>query len=304
MTMRKIYIFLRNHLIWIINQKYDFSFNNRELALIILFIIFITWALSQKKIRNSIVGLVKALFNNYFNRIYIEIIIYSIFIIHLLYNLNLWDFIYMKDTIIWVIFSATYLSFRVADHSDTKTYRGVLIDTFSVTIIFEFLYNVYTFSLIVEIIIIAFLIFIGIMIAFTEVFPDKDDKGGVNKFFNWVQTYIGISILIFLVKEVIMNYQKLFLVEQLKAFMLPIILTIVFIPYLVYLVAWTTYDLVEVELRQNSNLNFLQRLYFRIRIRVHCKMNKDNIIQFKVNKKHLIRNVGTWREIESIFKLP
>lgn len=297
----RVFNFFKNHFIWIFNQKYDFSLNNRELALVILFVIFIMWVLSQTEIRSSLTGLIKALFNKYFNRVYVEILIYTLFVIHMLYRFGLWKFIYMKDTIIWIVLSATYLSFKVADNTNPKLLSEIMKDTFSIVVLFEFLLNIYTFSLIIELFVISLLFFIGIMIAFTEVFPEKDKGGKVKRLFNILQMYIGFNIIVFLVREIIVNPNKLFQFEQLRAFILPIVLTISFIPYLIYLITWTTYDLIEFELKQNKELTFFQRQYFRIRIRLHCKLNRETIKQYKVDKNHLIRNMKTWKDIKSCF---
>jgi hypothetical protein len=259
------------------------------------------WVLSQTEIRSSLTGLIKALFNKYFNRVYVEILIYTLFVIHMLYRFGLWKFIYMKDTIIWIVLSATYLSFKVADNTNPKLLSEIMKDTFSIVVLFEFLLNIYTFSLIIELFVISLLFFIGIMIAFTEVFPEKDKGGKVKRLFNILQMYIGFNIIVFLVREIIVNPNKLFQFEQLRAFILPIVLTISFIPYLIYLITWTTYDLIEFELKQNKELTFFQRQYFRIRIRLHCKLNRETIKQYKVDKNHLIRNMKTWKDIKSCF---
>jgi len=289
---------------WIYHQEYDFSFNNREIAFGIIILISGFWMIINKGVRKSLFGVLKALFNRHFNRVYIEIFIYTILMVVILYRLGFWEFIYMKATLVWVFLSALYLSFTVAD-SAIKNSSNIFITSFkqtvSVSVIVVFLLNIFTFPIIIEVILISFLILLAMMIAFTESYPDKDKNGQVNKLLNGINIFIGLNILAYLLIKVISNWGDLFTLDIFKAFFLPIMFTFMFIPYLYYLIIRLSYEQINVFIRLNKKVDKRTFLYYKFRLYLHCKLNRNKIIELKKHKSHLIRNIETKSDIDNIF---
>jgi heme/copper-type cytochrome/quinol oxidase subunit 2 len=167
--------------------------------------------------------------------------------------------------LLWVLFSALYLSFNTADNKGRdKLFLSILRNSFSITFLVEFLANIYTFSLIIELIVITLIIFLSMLIAFTETTADKEKYVQVNKLLNGINTYIGLNILLFLLIEVIKNWGSLLTVDSLKSFMLPIIFTIMFIPYLFYLIIRISYDDINIYLNLNNKASRFVKMYFKI----------------------------------------
>lgn len=144
---------LQRFFYWIGSQNYDFSLNNRELAFVIIFTAVSIWIIYDKKPRKSFMDLIKSLLNKNFNRVYIEVLLYTIIICMILYKLNYWEFEFTKDTMIWIVFSSIYLCFKVADSKGNKiVFKEILRGTFSLLLVMESILNIYTFGLIAEII--------------------------------------------------------------------------------------------------------------------------------------------------------
>jgi hypothetical protein len=287
---------------WISSQDYDFSFNNREIALGVIFLVSVSVMFLKRDIRKSIINLFGSLFNKHFNRVYFEIFLYSLIMVSILYGIGFWNFSYTKDTLLWMLFTSLYLSIKVADDKDNnKLFLNILRNTISVTVFIEFLLNIYTFSIIVEIVVIVIVIFLSMMISFTEVFPDKDKNGQVSKLMKGINTYIGLNIFIFLILEVLNNLDSLLTLDTLKSFILPIIFTVMFIPYLYYLLIRVSYEQLNVSIRLNKATNRKIKLYFRVKMYLKCRFSRKKIVDLKRTKNHLIRNMKTKEDVDNIF---
>lgn len=287
---------------WISSQDYDFSFNNREIALGIIFLVSIFAMFLKRDIRKSIINLFGILFNKHFNRVYFEIFLYSLIMVSILYKIGFWNFSFTKDTLIWMLFTSLYLSFKVADDKDNnKLFLNILRNTISVTVFIEFLLNIYTFSIILEIVVVVIVIFLSMMISFTEVFPDKDKNGQVNKLMKGINIYVGLNIIIFLIFEVLNNLDSLLTLDTLKSFVLPIIFTVMFIPYLYYLLIRVSYDQLKVSIRLNKVSNRKIKSYFTVQMYLKCRFSRKKIVTLMRAKNHLIRNMKTKEDVDSIF---
>jgi len=286
---------------WLSSQEYDFSFNNREIAFGIIIFIFLIWILQKKNIRIELIKLLHCLINKYFIRIYFEILIYSCFMVVVLYKMGLWSFNYTKDVLLWILFSALYLSFKVADtKDDKKIFRNIMKDTVGFAVFVEFLLNVYTFSIIAEVLLIVFISIVSMMIAYTEVFSSKDPGGRVNKLMYGINVYIGLNILLFLTSRILTQSEDLININTLKSFILPIILTVMFIPYLNYLLLWTTYKNVPVPIWLSKSKHKQLLLYFKFRMYLKCKLSRKKVADLIKTKKYLILNIKNKKDVDDI----
>lgn len=305
-VIKNFYYILINEILllfeWMSSQQYDFSFNNREIAIGIIILVLIIFMFLYKKTRKSLFIVLVSLFNKHFIRVYIEILLYTFIMVSVLYKCGYWKFIYTKDTLLWIFVSALYLSYKVADNKDDeKLFYNLLKNSIGVALVLDFLLNIYTFPIIIELVVIIILIFLTMMIAFAENSPNKNKYNQVHKLLIGINTYIGINILIYLIFEVINNLDSLLTLETLKEFMLPIIFTVMFIPYLFYLLIRLSYEKINIPIKLNTEVNAWVKLYFRIKMYFHCKFNRKKINDLKRFKNHMIINMKTKEDVDNIF---
>ena len=77
------------------------TFNNREIALISYLVIFIIWTLTQKKIRQSIVSVIKAFMAWKILVSIFGLLLYVALIVFGLFKIGLWDKSLIKDAVYW-----------------------------------------------------------------------------------------------------------------------------------------------------------------------------------------------------------
>jgi hypothetical protein len=236
------------------------SFNNREIAILIWLAILVVYVLSAKPLRNSVKALMKAFFEKHISTTLLTLIVYTVLEVTLLKQVLLWDYALLKDTIAWVLFVAFGLIMSLAtDRMRYKLagqfFKSVLWVSIKLILVFEFVVNLYAFNLILE------FIFIGLMsvIAMMSAVAGFDKKHWqVQKVCDYIMSIYGISILAYSGYRIFADFSGFATFETLKSFMLPLLLTVLYIPYLYVLSLVFAYEDIFIRLtvffRDNQGL--------------------------------------------------
>lgn len=294
---------INNNYQWIINQEYDFSLNNRELASIILLLIFSAYVIKDKKVRKATLGVFKVLKSKTAIKILMQITIYTILITLLLYNINIWNTLLLKDSIIWYFFTASFLTYSAIDNNrNEKVYSNIIFGTFKITALFQFFQNLYPFHLLLELILLLLTIIIVLMKTTIESGISKDDTKLVMKILDAILTLIG---MIYIIKIVISTFQfksEILNLVTLKSFILPIIYNLLFLPYIMYVVLFSLYEEIIIFLRLNKNLSKFQRMKFHLRFITKSNLNRNRMILFIKKSKSNLLSIQNTEEIDKIIE--
>lgn len=206
------------------------TFNNREKALAVWLLVFLFWTFTKKEVRTSALGVLKAMFLTKIAFVFLGMLIYVSVIILLLYKVDLWDFLLIKDTIYWILGTGFVLLVSVNKALQDKShFRKILFDTLKLTIILEFIANLYAFGFWIEMLLMPLLFLIVAINAYSGI---KTEYEPTKKLTNWILAVLGISMLLFAFSQILFNYHSLTTTYNLQTFILPPILTITFIPFL------------------------------------------------------------------------
>ncbi len=128
-------------------------FNNREISLGIWLIITLLIVVSKKKNRKYLGNIFKILLNKKIILLILISVIYTTSIVISLYYIHFWNISLLKDTIIWFCFSGLVINFKyVIDlKKDDNLTKRVILDNIKAVIILEFILNIYSFPLYIEI---------------------------------------------------------------------------------------------------------------------------------------------------------
>ncbi|WP_394972602.1 hypothetical protein [uncultured Croceitalea sp.] len=225
-------------------------FSNRELALLIwIVIIVITIVVVPKssQIKESIKALFAAFFQAQIQLVLVSMLNYVLSIIYLLVKLGMWDFSDLKDTVFW-LFSVAFLSvFEIQKiQKDRKFLKHLVLNNLKLIAILEFLVGVYSFSLLTELILLPILTSIGILTAFSE----GDEKYyPVRRFLNNLSLLFSLFLIGYAIYRIIVNVKSFFSTETLYDFTISPLLTLLYIPFLFFLMIYSTYEQVLVRLK-------------------------------------------------------
>jgi len=229
--------------------------NKREKAIIIWLVIFLVWVLSQKTIRNSIFGVLKALFQKKIFIVIVAMLLYVGLVVLFFYRIQLWDSSLIKDTIFWVGVAFILLMNANKATQDEHYFKKILLDNLKLILVIEFIVNLYVFSLWVEIILMPLLFVIVVMGVVVEM---KKEYMSVKKIIDFTLVTFGIFLIIFALFNIFSGYQSFATSDNLRALILPPLLTLAYMPFLYFFALLMAYEnlfvRLDIFLKKDKNL--------------------------------------------------
>lgn len=212
-------------------------FTTREIALIFWLGLLFLWFFQKKEIRKSFWNVIKSFFKKQLIIINSLFLLYITGVLFVLKAMNLWTDMQMKDTVFWFFSIAIGMFMKVTEIHRNDYFRNVVLKSLKWIIILEFIINFYTFSLITELILMPIVLLTVTTQAFADIYSRKDKMYvHVNKLLGNFLSIIGIIFFLFSLYKTIYDFDKLVTLNNLRSFLLPIILTISISP-IIYLIA-------------------------------------------------------------------
>jgi hypothetical protein len=153
---------------------------------------------------------------------------------------DFWGLPNLKNTLIWVTTVASVrIGKAISIDTDRRFFAKTLRETLGVTFIVEFLIEKYTFGIWTELVLVPFTTFLAMLLA-----VGKTDKKfqSVNTLLQWVLAMIGLTYIGHSIYEFAHHYRELEPVEAARELFLPVILSLLFMPFLFALNVYSAYE--------------------------------------------------------------
>lgn len=228
--------------------------SNREIAnLIWILFLIIFFYFTTKEFRD----IVETIFSSHILNVILLAFIYSIGLIFLLRYISFWDKSMVKDTVFWFFGSALLMLFNYAQEKRRDNYfKNAFGDTLKLILILEFLMNIYSFSFVVEFLLLPFLVTISMLKIVSE---NNQQQLGV-RIFESILAVVGLIFLGMTIKAIANDSNNFFSYTTLKTFFLPILLTLLFIPFIYSVALYIKYEAVFGQLdrfiKEKKNRNY------------------------------------------------
>lgn len=270
--------------------------NNRELAILFWLTVFCIYFFSSEKMveaRKAFRNLLVGFFAKKIISIIILMIIYVLIIVYNLAEVGLWNVEQLKNTIFWSISVATLSLFKLNTiKKDKSFFKNSILNNLKILAIIQFIIGVYTFSLLVEIILIPILFLIGAMIAIA----DSDKKHAqVKRLLEYLLSIFGVIVIVFTVYMLVTNFGEIMKKKTFYDFMVPVLLTFFYLPFIFIMMIYTTYEDVFSRLRfsiKNKMLRNIAMLYsaiaFNIRLDLLERWSRHIFIETVTSHRELI----------------
>lgn len=185
-------------------------FSTREIAAIFWLVVFFIYILINKEIRKSAYRVIIALRNKYIVLAILFLFVYTSLITYFpLYVCGVWDGSMIKDTCIWFLFTALSLLFNINKARDFTFFKRIITGNIKVIIIVEFLFNFYTFPLVVELIMLPILTFLTIVQTYTEIHQQQEPKYKITtSCIKTIFSLIGCGIFLYVIWITVKDYYK------------------------------------------------------------------------------------------------
>jgi hypothetical protein len=273
------------------------ALNNREIATAIWLTVIFLWALSISGVRRSIPGLLKIIFNKKIIIPLIAMLLYIVFMVVIFKKIGFWDKSATKDTILWTLGSAfaTYFSLNRVGQ-DSNYFKNVILDNIKLVLILEFVLNLYSFSLPVELIVIPIVSFIVMLNAFAE---SKPDYKQVSKLLSFILGVFGLYLLAFTFREIVLDFQNFATLKNLRDFFLPPLFSIFLLPFVYIMALFIQYEMFFVRI-DFANKNQDVAKYAKRKVLATCHINLSKLS--KVSKKAGYPKVNDKKDVLEWFK--
>jgi len=226
--------------------------------------------LFKKDLRENIFGMFKIVANPTIIFTNLLMLIYVSAIIFFLWSFNIWDNSLIKGTLLWAIFIAIPLFFKANRANQQEHYiRKLLKESIKIIVVLEFLINLYVFPFMLEFIFIPIAVLLAGMGAVSET---NKKYSSIKIFTDFTIGILGVISIAFVIYNIIFNFNSFANYENIKSFLLPLLLTVLFIPAIYFQALFMNYEVTFIRLGAFCKDDSLLR-YAKFRMITYCNLN-------------------------------
>lgn len=268
--------------------------STREWATLIWGCILMLHVLCHREIRKSLWNVIVIFFDKKLRILWEIILLYVLMITMVFCYLPIWENIYIKDIIIWFLFSGLiYCMNAVSSEADETYIKKILKDNLKFTMILEFFMSTFTFNIWIELAIIPVITIITVMNVIAE---RKEEYKNVHKLLDSVLAIAGFWIFYETIKIGINEYKQLNIINTLVSFMIPIVYLILIIPLEYILELYSKYEVLFLRMTFKEEKDKRIRLHHRTAIFRECNFSVRKILLFQ--REYMIQMYALMKEDE------
>lgn len=268
--------------------------STREWATLIWGCIFMLYVLCHWEIRKSLWNVIVIFFDKKLRILWEIILLYVLTITMVFCYLPIWENIYIKDIIIWFLFSGLiYCMNAVSSEADETYIKKILKENLKFTMILEFFMSTFTFNIWIELAIIPVITIIIVMNVIAE---RKEEYKSVHKLLDSILAIAGFWIFYETIKIGINEYKQLNIINTLVSFMIPIVYLILIIPLEYILELYSKYEVLFLRMTFKEEKDKRIRLHHRTAIFRECNFSVRKILLFQ--REYMIQMYALMKEDE------
>ncbi len=274
-------------------------FSTRELAIALWIVIILVLCVIWNKTKSSIWSVIESIFCKQFLRLYLFIIAYTALIIYALYLIGYWNWFLMKDSFLSMIFIALVSCFKIVCNKDRiKFLKKLIADAIKWTAIVQFITSTYIFNFFVEFIVLFILAFIGCLSAVAE----REEKNKVVvKLCNTILIIYSLISIVFSLNQAIHHYQNFITINTLKIFLLPIIMSLLYMPLIYCFAMRCLYEEIFVRLKFIVKEDNKLMPYFKFKARINYCFRLHKLEKFRVSAMFARELFSSKQDIDNFF---
>ena len=234
---------------------------------------------TNKKARKSFIEVLKCFFGRKIRMLWEIYFLYIGIITFLFSRLPIWESIYLKDIIIWTLFSGLTICINaVAGEADEKYILKVLKDNIRFTMVTELLLSTFTFSFWVELIIIPIT---TVIVLFDTVAEHKSDAIAVHKLLQDVMAFAGLCVILQTVRVGILEYRELNVINTLVSFFIPIVYLLLVTPLEYAFELYSKYEMLFIQMHFKEPSDKMVRRKRHLKVIKVCGLSVKRIMLFQ-----------------------
>lgn len=205
------------------------------------------WAFSKEEVREASIGVAKAALAWKIVLCVSLMAAYVAMLVLALRTAELWNIDNLKATVLWGLTAAFAMVFGVGSITDDERYfQKAVRDGFKVSVVLEFIVNFYVLSFPLELLLVPTVTILACMLVIAE---SKDELKPIRPLLNTILALLGLGLLAYAARRIYTDFQSFAQLSTLIEFLLPILLTVVFLPFLYLLAIVVSYENLFVRLQ-------------------------------------------------------
>ena len=246
--------------------------STRESAFIFWVLIFLLFLFLKKELRYLLFKLIKDLFSKKLSILLLVYFLYVSLITVVFAMLPFWNTIYIKDIIIWSLFSGSinYIN-AISRDSDENYIRNLIIKNFKIIIIFNFIFNTFTLNFYVELLIFPILVVLPLCSVINN---------NISKIVDYITGIIGIYIFWGTLKVLLNQFNNLNLFHTLISFLIPIMYFFLTLPLIYVVLLYYRYDSLFLRIKFQCANNVIGRVRC-IEVLKKCNISLKKVLNFE-----------------------
>jgi hypothetical protein len=209
--------------------------NTRETALVVWLVVLAVLLGRRRSVWDALWNVVTSLFQRYVIAAWLSALIYTGIVIAVLIHFRYWNLELLKGTIVWFFGSALVALFST-EPVGAHYYRQLILRNVAVVALVEFVVNLYTLPLPVELVLVFFMLFLPALQAVSTISPDLTGAkyDAVRRLISGCLSLLGVFLLLSSVIQIVLHWNETFSLEKGREFALPLVLSVAFVPILYF----------------------------------------------------------------------
>lgn len=224
--------------------------------------------------------------------------IYFSFIIFILWKIGYWEIGSLKDSIKWFVFVGSIITFNYTNKKkEANFFIDYLKKIITFGLLFEFVVNVHTYPLIVEMV----LILIITIIEISKIMIDKEEEYIIlRKPFNYLEAAIGLMVIYTGFKDIYDHYNQIFNEEILKSLFLTPLMMVLYLPLAYILILVVEYESIFIRLEIGNKKSRKIKLLVKYFILKECLWDLNKLREVKSMGLYNIMSIETRKDVDTM----
>jgi len=250
------------------------TLNSRQLAAALWVALLVGYLLWKPGLRQSLLNLVRVAANRQILLCVLLVTVYVWWEVTVLARLELWDASHVAKTWLWIFGVGLVSLWGVATAEDAPRFiKEAVAKNFKLSVLLSFLVNFYTFPFLVEFLLVPIIVLFAGVQAVSEVKSRREEEyKAVKKFANRVLVLAGLAAFVYAAYFVFTDLKSFAKIETLKKFLVPIELSLLFVPLIYFFAVLSTYERLLFRLRAFAKEEVI---YDFVKWRIIWKCNID-----------------------------
>lgn len=258
---------------------------------------------ASSKIRQSAIDVIKAACTPKRAIPFIGMLIYALLLVFVLRLLPFWKMIYIKDIVLWVLFAGVPACFKAIERQiDEHYFQNMILDNLNFIVLIEFLFNTFTFNIVVELILLPAIAFFFML---DIVAGSKTEYLSAKKVITWIETFLGLAIIWLTFKEAWNSYYDFRIIDLLVSFFIPFIFSFLYMPIAYIFAIYAKYEILFLRMSfKEPKDKYIQKNHRKAVLMV-CGLSYKRIYLFEkeyVSKMYISMKQNEFDELIKAFK--